>query len=136
MSSGIYQIRCRTNDKRYVGSAVNFGARWSVHRHLLRGGKHNSIHLQRAALFKSGANHPWYGRSHSDESKRKLSLAKSDQFEQMAHDGLVIKVWRTAREAAAALGLKAADTIYRSALHGRVAAGFRWRRVQDRAIVS
>ena len=36
------------NDKRYVGSAVNFGARWKEHRHVLKRGTHHSCHLQNA----------------------------------------------------------------------------------------
>lgn len=48
MACGIYEIVNIANGKRYVGSAVNFSARWRVHRHHLRNGKHHSIALQRA----------------------------------------------------------------------------------------
>lgn len=48
MTCGIYQIVNKVNGKRYVGSAVNFAARWRVHKHQLRHGKHHSVALQRA----------------------------------------------------------------------------------------
>ena len=46
--SGIYCIRNTANGKVYVGSAINFDARWRVHRCLLEGGKHHSRALQRS----------------------------------------------------------------------------------------
>lgn len=46
--SGIYQIRNLVNGKVYVGSAVNFGSRWQLHRSLLARGKHHSVLLQRS----------------------------------------------------------------------------------------
>ena len=42
----IYQIRCLTNGKVYVGSAVNPRNRWMAHRTCLRGGTHHSRYLQ------------------------------------------------------------------------------------------
>ncbi len=35
-TSGVYQIRCKSNGKIYVGSAVNLRARWDTHRRELR----------------------------------------------------------------------------------------------------
>jgi group I intron endonuclease len=46
--SGIYEIRCVATGKRYVGSAVRIAKRWRHHREALRGGRHHSLHLQRA----------------------------------------------------------------------------------------
>ena len=46
--SGIYQIRNTVDNKRYIGSAVNFKIRWQRHRRDLRRGRHHSILLQRA----------------------------------------------------------------------------------------
>lgn len=46
MSGGIYRIRNVATGKCYVGSAVNFVARWAVHCCLLRQGKHHSKRLQ------------------------------------------------------------------------------------------
>jgi group I intron endonuclease len=46
--SGIYQIRCNTNGKIYIGSAVNMLARWAEHRSRLRRGAHVNKHLQQA----------------------------------------------------------------------------------------
>lgn len=49
MRTGIvYAIRCKTNDKVYVGSSVKGKRRWADHRSDLRKGRHHSRHLQRA----------------------------------------------------------------------------------------
>ena len=45
---GVYEIRNTVNGKVYIGSSVNIRERWYKHRKLLRGGKHNSAHLQSA----------------------------------------------------------------------------------------
>lgn len=46
--TGVYEIFCKANGRRYVGSAqISFKARWGVHRALLKKGA-NSRHLQRA----------------------------------------------------------------------------------------
>jgi group I intron endonuclease len=47
-ASGVYQILNKENGKVYIGSAARFGKRWREHRHLLNGGKHHSVKLQRA----------------------------------------------------------------------------------------
>lgn len=46
--SGIYQIRNLTNNKIYVGSAVNFRERKNIHLYHLRLNKHHSQYLQRS----------------------------------------------------------------------------------------
>lgn len=46
MNSGIYVILNLENGKHYVGSAVNFDDRWSVHRHHLKKGTHHNPKLQ------------------------------------------------------------------------------------------
>lgn len=48
MNTGIYEIRNTLNGKRYIGSAVNFHARWTKHQSELRRGVHHSNPLQRA----------------------------------------------------------------------------------------
>lgn len=45
---GIYKITNISNDKVYIGQAVNIKARFSKHKWALRNNKHHSIHLQRA----------------------------------------------------------------------------------------
>jgi len=45
---GVYEIRCRTNGRIYVGSSIDVEARWKNHRCKLRVGSHGNIHLQRA----------------------------------------------------------------------------------------
>jgi len=45
-NTGIYEIVNTANGKRYVGSAVNIGKRWSIHRSALNNGKHVNRHLQ------------------------------------------------------------------------------------------
>lgn len=44
----IYQIECLVNQKKYIGSSINFANRKSVHLRELKKGKHHSIKLQRA----------------------------------------------------------------------------------------
>ncbi len=48
MKSAIYAIRSAIDGKIYVGSAVNYEDRWSVHRSRLNAGNHHSIRLQRS----------------------------------------------------------------------------------------
>lgn len=48
MKSGIYLIKNTTNNKVYVGSAVNIDKRWKQHKKDLNEGKHHSCHLQSA----------------------------------------------------------------------------------------
>ena len=42
----IYQIKCLSNNKIYVGSSVDFANRWKCHRYHLRAGTHHSRPLQ------------------------------------------------------------------------------------------
>ena len=47
-SYGIYEIKCKVNNKRYVGKTVNsFGDRWDVHRTKLRKNYHEIPNLQK-----------------------------------------------------------------------------------------
>lgn len=46
--SGVYQIRCTSNNKIYIGSAVNMHDRCEHHRSSLRGENHPNPHLQAA----------------------------------------------------------------------------------------
>ena len=48
MVSGIYKITNLVNGKCYIGSAVDFKARFRLHKHELIHNKHHSVHLQRA----------------------------------------------------------------------------------------
>ncbi len=48
VASGIYEIRCMANGRRYIGSAVKMEKRWRLHYTQLATGKHHSRHLQRA----------------------------------------------------------------------------------------
>lgn len=45
---GVYQIRCETTGKLYVGSSVKINTRWSQHRRALRRNVHSSPYLQYA----------------------------------------------------------------------------------------
>jgi len=45
---GVYRIRNKINDKRYVGSAQDFDERWEIHREELQKGVHNNPYLQSA----------------------------------------------------------------------------------------
>lgn len=46
--TGVYQITCRSNGRRYIGSAFNISRRWIEHRRDLRGGRHCNKKLQHA----------------------------------------------------------------------------------------
>jgi len=46
MKSGIYQIVCKTTNKRYIGSSVNITKRWSQHRRDLKSNRHPSRAMQ------------------------------------------------------------------------------------------
>ena len=43
---GVYCIRCKVNNKAYIGSSVDIKSRWSSHKSLLRTGKHTNKQLQ------------------------------------------------------------------------------------------
>jgi group I intron endonuclease len=47
-NTGIYQIKNTTNNKCYIGSALNITKRWREHKHHLIKGNHHSIYLQNA----------------------------------------------------------------------------------------
>ena len=44
--SGIYQIKCLSNNKIYIGSSINIYQRWKNHKWNLNKNTHHSIHLQ------------------------------------------------------------------------------------------
>ena len=91
---------------------------------------------QKLALHRSGKDHPWFGRSHSPETIMLLSKIRSTPIEQVLPDGS-IKYWPTAKQAAVALGLKSADSIYRAICSpARKAAGTNWRQYTNQAIIS
>lgn len=46
MSSGTYQIVCKTNGRRYIGSSKNIEGRWKEHLRCLKKGTHTAPHLQ------------------------------------------------------------------------------------------
>ncbi len=47
--TGVYELVCLANGKRYIGSAArSFWNRYKQHTHLLRKGTHHCLHLQRA----------------------------------------------------------------------------------------
>lgn len=48
MSSGIYKIYCKANDKFYIGSSQNTDRRWNEHLNSLRKGTHYAKYMQRS----------------------------------------------------------------------------------------
>lgn len=46
LQSGIYEIRNRSSNKSYIGSAKEFKARWKGHENSLRNNRHKNKHLQ------------------------------------------------------------------------------------------
>ena len=98
MQTGIYEIRNAANGNRYVGSAVNFATRWSVHRVQLRRGTHHSPHLQ-ASWNKHGEG--------AFEFRKLLVCKKSDllMYEQRAID-VLSPAFNVAKVAGSCLGVK------------------------------
>lgn len=43
---GVYCIRCKVNNKAYIGSSADIKRRWIEHKSLLKTGKHKNKHLQ------------------------------------------------------------------------------------------
>ena len=43
---GVYCIRCKVNNKAYIGSSVDIKSRWTQHKWKLRAGKHDNKQLQ------------------------------------------------------------------------------------------
>ena len=43
---GVYCIRCKVNNKAYIGSSTNIKSRWYEHKSDLRRGKHHNKQLQ------------------------------------------------------------------------------------------
>ena len=43
---GVYCIRCKVNNKAYIGSSANINRRWTEHKSLLKTGKHFNKQLQ------------------------------------------------------------------------------------------
>jgi group I intron endonuclease len=83
---------------------------------------------QRAALIKRGKDHPWYGRSHSYETKLKLSMDRGRPVEWIDDKGQKIGTFLSVKDAAIAMQLRGGETISRSAKSGsRKAAGFMWK---------
>lgn len=80
MNTGIYSIEHLASGKKYIGSAVNFAARWRAHRSDLRLGKHHSAYLQ------NGRNK--YGED-AFEFKKLLVCSKENllMYEQLCIDG-------------------------------------------------
>lgn len=44
---GVYCIRCKVNNKAYIGSSKNIQSRWCKHKRDLKKGCHGNIHLQK-----------------------------------------------------------------------------------------
>lgn len=43
---GVYCIRCKVNNKAYIGSSVNINRRWTEHKSALKAGRHDNKQLQ------------------------------------------------------------------------------------------
>lgn len=98
MKSGIYEIVNTTNGNRYVGSAIDFKARFWLHRYELKNAKHGNRHLQ-SAWNKYGAS--------CFRFKRILICASQHLllYEQIALDALNPK-YNICRVAGNSLGVK------------------------------
>ena len=47
MTSGIYRIYCKSEDKSYIGKSINIEERWKNHLNGLKKGKHHNKKLQK-----------------------------------------------------------------------------------------
>ena len=47
MTSGIYRIYCKSEDKSYIGKSINIEERWKIHLNELKKGKHHNKKLQK-----------------------------------------------------------------------------------------
>ena len=47
MTSGIYRIYCKSEDKSYIGKSINIEERWKIHQNELKKGKHHNKKLQK-----------------------------------------------------------------------------------------
>lgn len=68
------------------------------------------------------------GRKMSEETKRKLSLAKTMAIKQLTLEGKLIKVWSSAQDAAnhVGLGLSSIHNVVGQTMRAKTAGGFRW----------
>lgn len=103
--TGIYEIVNIRNGKRYIGSAVNFGARWKLHRIHLQRGAHHSPHLQ-ASWDKHGAE--------AFAFNRIVICARRDLlvYEQLAMDALHPE-FNVAKVAGSCLGVRHSENTKR-----------------------
>jgi len=80
MNTGIYTIEHVSSGRSYIGSAINFAARWRVHLCRLRKGTHHSAHLQSA----------WSKYGEASFKFKKLMVCSADNlmfYEQRMIDG-------------------------------------------------
>lgn len=113
MNSGIYELANTISSKRYVGSAMDFKARWRAHRKLLRRRQHPNRKLQAA----------WGKHGEQAFEFRKLLVCKPELllfYEQLCLDGLKPE-YNIRSVAESNLGLKLHD----AAARGRISARHR-----------
>lgn len=123
MVAGVYTITSPSGGT-YVGSAVDFASRWSVHRHHLRKGTHHNIKLQNAAAK--------YGIASLVFKKLIVCLPEhAVMYEQIAIDALCPR-YNVARIAGSTAGYKHTNAT-KAQFHLRKKAG---RSEETRALIS
>lgn len=72
------------------------------------------------------------GRKMSDDSRKKLSLARTMLIRQLTLDGELIKVWASAQEAANSIGLNVSSihNVVSEIMRAKTAGGFKWEWVE------
>lgn len=91
---------------------------------------------QKEALYKKGETHPWYNRNHKPESLLAIRIANAKPVAQIDSSGKVVAIHPFASDAAALVGIKSPDSIYRACNSAhRMAAGYYWRYVADGIVV-
>lgn len=63
-----------------------------------RGHKHSAEAIAKIAFHSQGENHPMFGKTHNDESKKLMSKAKAKPIGQYTLDGTLIRTWTSGKE--------------------------------------
>lgn len=108
----VYAIENKVNGHRYIGSTVNYKARWGHHRSMMRRGKHHSFVLQKA----------WDKHGESVFEFKLLVICEKNQrieYENLLMPLQTYNILRTARESLVRGGWKHSDDFREkmSALH-------------------
>ena len=89
---GVYRIRNKINDKRYIGSAQDFDERWDIHRKELQKGNHYNKYLQRAWNKYGGENFVFEVEEEVKGSRRDAFDREQDYLDKWMPTGLLYNI--------------------------------------------